>query len=147
MKHRRERAPRIVDALLVGLSLALALAASSFALLGPTGRYEEGRAGAVPEGASVELREPPVVERGSTSLLGQIRSGEEDAAVLVALVVPVVIALLPLALLRTRLEPAARAVAAFLLLAFVVVAGFSIGLLYLPSAVAMALAAAQASRG
>ncbi len=94
----------------------------------------------MPEGAAPALRAPPVLETGHTTSLGRIRSGEEDAAVLVALVVPIVIALVPLALARTRVDLAASAVAAFLLLAFVFVTGFSIGLFYVPSALAMVVA-------
>ena len=142
MNGRPERAPRIVDGFLVGLSLALAVAASAFALLGPTGQYEEWEA--VREGAPPRENR---VETGYTTLLGQIRSGEEDTAVLVALVLPIVIALVPLPPLRTRLDLLARAVAAFLLLGFAFVTGFPSGHFSLPGAVGLALAAAQGSRG
>jgi hypothetical protein len=125
----------------VVLSFALAVAASGFALLAPTGTEEEATE-AVPEGT------PPVevvVETRSTSLLEQIRAGEEDAGILVWLVVPIAIAAVPIALAGSRFRRAATASAAALLLAFSFVAGFSIGLFYLPSALAM-LAAAVVGR-
>jgi hypothetical protein len=128
---------------LVLLSLILAVAASGFALIGPTGS-EEAAQEAVPERARpVE----PVVETRSTTLLGEIRAGDEDAAVLVWLVVPVAIAVAPLGLLRTRVDLAARIVAAALLLAFSFVAGASVGLFYLPSALAMVAAAVVGRAG
>ena len=54
---------------------------------------------------------------------------------------PVAICAGTLALRNTRIARAARAVAAVVLLAFSVVAGFSIGLFYLPAAFAMVVAA------
>ena len=127
------RSRRGIGTFLVALSLALAVAASAFALLGPTGQYE------------VE-DETGEVETGWTTLLGQIRAGEEDASVLVWLVVPIVVALVPLVLARSRLALAARGVAAFLLLAFAFVTGFSIGLFYVPSALAMVAATIAGAR-
>ena len=128
---------------LVLLSLVLAVAASGFALIGPTGS-EEAAQEAVPEGARpVE----PVVETRSTTLLGEIRAGEEDAVVLVWLVVPVAVAIAPLVLVRMRVDFAARIVAAVLLLAFSFVAGASVGLFYLPSALAMVAAAVVGRHG
>jgi hypothetical protein len=124
---------------LVLVSLLLAVAASLFALLGPTGSEEEAVA-AVPAGTPLADRPEPEIR--TTTMLGQIRSGEEDAFVLVWLVVPVVAAAAPLALARTPLDDAARTVAATLLLAFAFVTGFSIGLYYLPSAWTMVAAAA-----
>ncbi len=120
------------------VSLVLAVAASAFALFGPTGRYEEGMEEAVPEGSLAPQR---VTETGWTTLLGQIRSGEEDASVLVWLVVPIAVATVPVVLAKTRFDPAARTVAAVLLLAFSFVTGFSIGLFYMPSGWSMLAAA------
>ncbi len=122
---------------LVLLSLALAVAASGFALLGPTGTEEAAEEALLESARPVE----PVVETRSTTLLGKIRSGEEDAFVLVWLFVPIALAVAPLALLTTRVGLAARTVAAVLLLAFSVVAAASIGLFYMPSALSMAAAA------
>ena len=127
------RSRRGLGTFLVALSLVLAVAASAFALLGPTGQYE------------VE-DETGEVETGRTTLLGQIRAGEEDASVLVWLVVPIVVALVPLVLARSRLALAASGVAAFLLLAFAFLAGFSIGLFYVPSALAMVAATIAGTR-
>lgn len=62
------------------------------------------------------------------------------------LAVPVVLAAIPVALQRTRYVRGARIVAGTLLMAFVVVTGFSIGLYYLPSAVAMTVAATSGQR-
>ncbi len=122
---------------LVVLSLVLAIVASAFALLGPTGTEEEGEE-AVREGAPPVER---VTETRSTTLLSQIRSGEEDAFLLVWLVVPIAAAAAPLALARTRFEPATRTLAATLLLAFSFVAAASIGLFYVPSALSIVAAA------
>ena len=117
-------------------SLVAALGGSAFALLAPTGRYEE---------AEAVSEAPPsaegAIETGSTTLLGQIRSGEEDAFVLVWLAVPVALAFAAVALAPTRFDVGARAVAAALLLAFAFVTGFSIGLFYVPAALAMVAAA------
>ena len=132
--------------LALSLALALAVAASAFALLGPTGRYEQGGEEAVREGAPRAPRDPVVTDTGWTTLLGQIRAGEEDASVLVWLVVPIVVALVPLVLARSRLALAASGVAAFLLLAFAFLAGFSIGLFYVPSALAMVAATIAGTR-
>ena len=60
----------------------------------------------------------------------------EGASVLVAAGLPVLLALVPLAFAAGRQTQRAAVVSAVLLAVFVVVAGFSIGLLYLPAAVA-----------
>lgn len=57
------------------------------------------------------------------------------------LALPVVLAALSLALNGTRLRTPARALAAALLLLGSILTGFSIGLYYLPSALAMTVAA------
>lgn len=68
-----------------------------------------------------------------------------EAQTIGMLALPVVLAALPLALNGTRLRTPARAVAAALLLLGSVLTGFSIGLYYLPSALAMTVAAILAS--
>jgi hypothetical protein len=128
---------RYVGGTLVVLSLALASVASAFLLLGPTGTEEKAEE-AVPEGARPV---DPVSETHSTTLLGQIQSGEEDALLLVWLVVPIAVAVVPIALARTRFYLVARSLAAAVLLAFSFVAAASIGLFYLPSALSMVAAA------
>ncbi len=60
---------------------------------------------------------------------------------LLPLAVPVVVAMLPLLFWRSRWRAVVEAGAATLLVAFTVIAGFSIGLFYLPSAGAMLVAA------
>ena len=116
------------DTALVVLAVVLAVVGSTYALLGPTGSYSETES--TPGGQVVE-------RTGSTTLLGQIRSGEEDAAIVFALAIPVLISLLPLLLARTRAREAAQIGSAALLLLFALVTGFSVGLFFLPSAAAM----------
>lgn len=66
-----------------------------------------------------------------------------DAQIVGALAFPVLLAGLPLILNWTRLRATARAISGGLLLVGSLVAGFSIGLYYLPSALAMIIAAAR----
>ena len=88
-----------------------------------------------------EYRRPaPEVHR--RTLLESASASNAEAIGLLA--VPVVLAALPLALNATRLRTPARAVAAALLLIGSLLTGFSIGLYYLPSALAMSFAAVLA---
>jgi cytochrome b len=114
-----------------GVALALALLAAALLLVVPTGSYVRAEE-QIGEGGE-RTRE---VEQGRTRLLEK-----EGAAVVLALLVPVVIAFVPVALRRTRVARAAVVGAALLLLAFVFLTGFSIGLLFAPSALAMVVAA------
>jgi hypothetical protein len=66
-------------------------------------------------------------------------------SVLIPLAVPVLISAFPFAFTATRFRETAEVIAACLLLAFVIVAGFSIGVFYAPSAGAMIAAAASGS--
>jgi hypothetical protein len=123
--------------MLVGLSLLLALAAAGGLLVVPV--YTGVRATAVaPEAAraTTELRYATLVE-------------VNGARVLPLLALPVVLAGLPLAFNSTGWRTVGRAGSALLLTAFALVTGFSIGLLFLPSAAAMIAAAIRGagSRG
>jgi hypothetical protein len=63
----------------------------------------------------------------------------EGISILLAAGIPVLIALMPLSFAVSRHARRAQIVSAVLLTAFVVVAGFSIGLFYLPAALAAIL--------
>jgi hypothetical protein len=78
---------------------------------------------------------PPVVRTERASGLDV-----NGAKILPALLVPVLIAAAPL-LVRRGTDPLATTIAIVLLLAFVVLGSFTIGLLYLPSVALLALAA------
>ena len=78
----------------------------------------------------------PEVETTYRSLLQT-----EGISVLLAASIPLLIALVPVCLAGGRHARRAEVVAAALLAAFVVVAGFSIGLFYLPAALAATVAA------
>ncbi|HEV8627726.1 MAG TPA: hypothetical protein VG034_25085 [Acidimicrobiia bacterium] len=65
----------------------------------------------------------------------------EGASILLAAGLPVLVALLPLAFAASRHARRAEIFSAVLLSSFVVVAGFSIGLFYLPAALAAILVA------
>ena len=69
----------------------------------------------------------------------------EGASVLVAAGLPVLVALLPLAFAAGRHARRVEIGSAVVLSAFVLVAGFSIGLFYLPAALAAVLVARRAS--
>lgn len=84
--------------------------------------------------------EPPGETRHATLLAW------EGPGILLALLVPVLVAAVPLALGRTRWRGASRAIAAVLLSAGVLVGIASIGLFYLPSAVVMVAAATRGER-
>lgn len=68
-----------------------------------------------------------------------------DAQIIGMLAVPLAVAAFPLALNGSRLRTPARAIAAALLIIGSLLAGFSIGLYYLPSALAMTVAAARSA--
>jgi hypothetical protein len=69
----------------------------------------------------------------------------EGASILLAAGLPVLVALLPLAFAASRYSRRAEICSAVLLSAFVVVGGFSIGLFYLPAALAAILIARRSS--
>ena len=81
------------------------------------------------------------VWRGSKTLL------EVDGPrALQPLAAPVLLAALPFAFYRTRFRAIVEAICGTLLAAFTVIGGFSIGLFYVPSAIAMLAAASRARR-
>jgi hypothetical protein len=69
----------------------------------------------------------------------------EGASILVAAGLPVLVALMPLAFAATRHARRVEIGSAVLLSGFVVIAGFSIGLFYLPAALAAILIARRSS--
>jgi hypothetical protein len=109
------------------LPFVLALLAVVLLLVIPTGREE-----------SVSISSTGEITRHSRSTT-LVQS--DGWSVLVPLAVPVAIAGVPLALRRTRWRRGALVAASVLLLAFVVAGLLSIGVYYLPAAVAMETAA------
>jgi hypothetical protein len=69
----------------------------------------------------------------------------EGISILLAAGIPVLMALVPVSLAASRRAHRAEVVSAVLLAGFVVVAGFSIGLFYLPAALAAILVARRSS--
>ena len=69
----------------------------------------------------------------------------EGISILLAAGLPLLIALVPVTLAASRLARRAEVVSAVLLAGFVLVAGFSIGLFYLPAALAAVLVARRPS--
>ena len=122
---------------LVALSLALAVVGSLFWLFFPAVAYEEASSPAETGGSSAVEIVP--VEQGRTTLLE-----DEGPGILVVLALPIAVVLAALALERTRARRATRTTAAVLLAGFCVAALMSIGLVYVPSALAMIAAAALA---
>lgn len=113
------------------LSLALSLVAAVVLAFAPLASQTE----AVPSSL------------GGTGVVGRVERvsllEHEGASVLIPLAVPVAIAALGLAADRSRRPRTLRTVAAGLLVVFVLLGAMSIGLFYLPSAVAMVVAAVQ----
>lgn len=112
-------------------SLALAVIAAAYLLVVPTYAAESTTIMLGPAGPGA-----PVSTRSESTLLEA-----EGWSALVPVLIPVILSAAPLLLNGTRYAAPARLLAAVLLLGFVVIAGFSIGLFYLPNAVAMLLAA------
>jgi len=69
----------------------------------------------------------------------------EGSSILLAAGIPVLMALVPVSFAASRHARPAEIISAVLLAAFVVVAGFSIGLFYLPAAVAAILVSRRSS--
>ena len=119
----------------VVFALALAVAASAVWLFLPMATYVEAE-----RVAPRDPGRPPetIVRTGRTTLL---ENEENDAAVIAAIAFPVVVAAAPLAFRARRASRLSRIGAAALLGVFSLVAAASVGLFYLPSAIAMTLAA------
>lgn len=122
---------------------AFALAAGGSAALLFVPVYQ-GRQASVQVGTPTgDAAQPPPLPATQERSVSRTLLEVNGPGVLGVLAVPVVLAGLPLALARhRRLSWAARGVAAVLLLGYVVVTGFSIGLTYAPAALVMLLAAA-----
>jgi hypothetical protein len=114
---------------LVGVSFLFALAASTFLLLAPV---------VTSVGATISSDGDIDAQRSASTLLE-----ENGAGVLLVLAGPVAVAALALLAQRTGVARGVAALASALLVAFAVVAGASVGLLYWPAAAAMLLAAAR----
>ena len=113
------------------VSLLLAVAASAFVLFVPS-----------QSGSEVVTRGDEQIETTrevtSTSLLE-----DQPAPALRAVAIALILAGAPIAVNRSRFRPAARTGSAVLLWVGSIVAGFSIGLFYMPSAAAMTFAAVR----
>ncbi|MQA74488.1 MAG: hypothetical protein GEU88_09150 [Solirubrobacterales bacterium] len=103
-------------------------------LFAPTGTSERHTVVVKPDGGTIERTD----EKESTTLLE-----DEPGRALRVVAVAFVLSATPLALGRTRFRRAARTGSAVLLGVGALIGGFSVGLFYLPSASAMALAAAR----
>jgi hypothetical protein len=116
----------------VVVSFALALGASVALLFVPSGT-EVSACLAPATGASASAPTPAC----RTSVSHPSLLDVEGPRVLVPLAIPVAVAGLALGLRRSRISRAAAIAAGCLLFAFVVLGAFSIGVFYMPSAVAM----------
>lgn len=108
-------------------SLAFAVAASVLLLILPIYAGERLQVG--PDGRSM------ATSLGSRNLLDMM-----GWRVLVPLGLPVLFAAMPVALMRTVLRPALEAIAATFLVGFALMGAVSVGLYYLPSAIAIIVA-------
>src|SRR5688500_13194316 len=133
MIRPRVKLPVHVSTLFAILALVLALAAALVLLLAPfyTG-VQTTAVGRPGQNAS----SPPVVEVRSATLLEVNGPG-----VLLPLVLPIALPALALTSGQSRFRRPAFIVGALLLAVFCLVSGFSIGLFYVPAALAMAAAA------
>ena len=81
---------------------------------------------------------------GSSSLFGDIRSGEEDLAPVVFLGIAVALPILALLALGTRADAPTRGVTAILLLVLCLLGAMSVGMFLLPAALALLVGAIRA---
>jgi hypothetical protein len=118
------------------------VAAGVYVAVGPIVATEQGRAvvtgESAPSGADHRTQQDETVER-STHGLGMVPA----AAVTT---VPLLLAIPALARRRRRLAVATRIGASALMWVFVVLTGFSVGLLFMPAAILMLVAAAVGAR-
>jgi hypothetical protein len=112
------------------LSFVSAVAASAYLAWAPT--Y-------VTQTSTVEITTGG--QRVTASTARRTLSEVNGPTVYVAVAIPMLLAALPLLFRRPGARRASVRASALLLLAFVLLGGFSIGMFYLPSAVAMGLAA------
>ena len=115
----------------------LALAASVGLLLAPLGEREESCS--VPAAPSGAVQQDPE-QACRTHVANVSLLQEEGPSVVFIIAIPVVVAVAPLALRRTRWRKNASIAAGVLLLAFSILGAASIGLFYLPSGIASLLA-------
>ena len=133
----RVRSRPATSTLLAGLALLIALAATAFLLLTPFYTGTHTTTTTVPGQAAP----PPVVETRSATLLEV-----NGPAVLIPLTIPIALPALALAATSSRFRRLAYAVAAFLLLVFCLLSGFSIGMYYVPASIAMLISALLPTR-
>jgi hypothetical protein len=122
---RRRRPARVCQL----VAAVLALAAGAVVAFAPLAREESQTA--TSSGSTVETRTYPLSE-------------DLGLAIVLVVAIPVVITLLPL-LVRGRAYPAVSWLAAGSLLVLCVLALFSVGVLYLPAALTLVVAAAMAT--
>jgi hypothetical protein len=133
MRRSRDTIPFVAFGLVLVASLGL--------LLAPLGE-REGSCSVTANSGQAATTQPGCEDRTThVSLLQQ-----EGGWVLFVAAVPVLVAAVPLGLRRTRWRRNAALVAGTLLVAFSVVGAASIGLFYLPGAVAMFMAATNPGR-
>jgi hypothetical protein len=122
------------------VSVLLAVAASGVCLFAPTGSVASGEAvisrPAGASGISVSERKTEDLER--TTLVE-----EQPEAIIPIAGLALTLAVVPLLLNGTALRRPSRTICAALLVVGSLLAGFSVGLLYLPSALSMTVAAAR----
>jgi hypothetical protein len=139
----QETRPRSPGARVGAVSFVLALVASVILLVVPTGTSMSSvcsvRPAPVPGGAQAS---PTCISRVTHPSLVD----DQGWGVVVPLSIPVVVAGIPMALARTRAWRPAAITAACLLTAFAILGAASVGIFYLPSAVAMIVAASQRTR-
>jgi hypothetical protein len=134
--RRRRNAMAIV-------AFGLALAASVALLLAPTGERQESSCRVTGSTAgTLQTDQPVCVDRVSHVSLLQ----DEGIGVALVLAIPVVVAGIALELQRTRWSRNAALVAGTLIAFFALLGAASIGIFYLPSAVAMFVASSHLAR-
>ncbi|MGH2350436.1 MAG: hypothetical protein ACRDI2_13275 [Chloroflexota bacterium] len=134
VRFDRPGRPNLRGTLLVALSFLLALVATGVLLVVP-----------VYTGVQATVRSGPPENYQVTTQMRATLLEINGPHILRILALPIIFAGLPLAVNWTELTLAGRAVSAVLLVVFATVTGFSIGLFYVPSAVAMLAAALRAT--
>jgi hypothetical protein len=128
---------------LVVLSVGVIVAAGVYVAVGPIVATEQGRAvvtgESAPSGADHRTQQDETVER-STHGLGMVPAAAVTTVPLL-LAIPALVARR-----RRRLAVATRIGASALMWVFVVLTGFSVGLLFMPAAILMLVAAAVGAR-
>jgi hypothetical protein len=125
------------------LSFALALVASLILLFVPTGTTSSSFCSVAP--APTSPGGTPGSPTCTSSETHPSLVDEQGWGVAIPLSIPVVVAGIPVAVTKTRARRPASIAATSLLLAFTILGAASVGIFYLPSAVAMIVAASHRS--